>query len=224
MNQMNQMNQTRYRITNATVKPKRIDKKSGKDLRSTIERRGHPVQWRDAKGNVYSVNPGGNSRFVSEVPEGLLRLARGGLVAIEEFTGGVTEQMKQHTLGARTASTTEVKTAAAAEKTEEEAKNASEGDSVPTKVDDETPAAPGETQPEEILPANQDAVNAAAKAAPAQKVGAVEMGKDDHGEGKEGDSTGYPGAVNPDGADKHTVVAGNHRTTKKKTSKKKGRR
>lgn len=209
------MSDVRYQIRNSTVKPKKLDRRTGRDARSTVEKRGHPVQWRDAKGNTLSVNPGGHARFVSEVPEGLLRLARGGLVDIREIKGGVTAQMREHTLGARTAQTTEVKINAAEEAA---ARVNAEGDIRPTPVEMETPEAPGDTQPEIIPPSNQAAVTDAASAAPEKKVSAVVMGQDDHGEGKEGDSTGYPGAVNPDGPDKHTVVAGK---TSKKTSKKK---
>lgn len=48
-----------------------------------------------------------------------------------------------------------------------------------------------------------------------KKANAVIMGEDKHGEDKKGDKTGYPGAVNPDGPDNHTVVAPRRRGNKK---------
>ena len=101
------MAEKRYRVTNTTVKQPKIDPKSNRDLRTAIERVGHPVSWRDSKGNSYAVAANQNPRYVTEIPEGLYRLQRGGLVRIEEV-GDITDDMKAHVVG-RTASTPEVK-------------------------------------------------------------------------------------------------------------------
>jgi hypothetical protein len=49
---------------------------------------------------------------------------------------------------------------------------------------------------------------------------AVEMGKDDHGEGKKVFDEGYEGAVNPDGASNHRVVAPHNKKGKKQRTHK----
>ena len=234
------MSSARFEIRNTTVKPPKIDRKSGKDTRTTREKRGFLVQWRDSSGQTYTIAPGANQRprFVNEVSEGLLRLKEGKLVSITEIQGGVAAQMKQHTLGAaRQVSSTQNRAAVNQARKESQAMDQ---DLAPSPLEAAPAAVPppqaadagepaGEAQPpaldpEETPASNQEQADAAAAAAHDGKASAVEMGQDDHGEGKEGDGTGYEGAVNPDGPDKHTVVAPSAASKKKTASRKKSSR
>jgi hypothetical protein len=83
----------KYRITNTTVKPPRVGP-SGKDTRTTIERVGHFVQWRDEQDRMISF-PVGSPKFVNKVDGGLMGLARGGYIKIEKI-GDVTEVLEEH--------------------------------------------------------------------------------------------------------------------------------
>lgn len=214
------MSTARYRITNTTVKAPKVDRKSGKDMRTAQEMKGYIIRWRDSSGREYSIGPGPNQRprDVNEIPEGLDRLAEGKLCAITEIKGGVSSQMKQHTL-ARQAQSTEAKAVV------NEQRAASVAQDADLAAVEKTEPAPEPVVHESTTPppANKEQVDAAAEARPEGGAGAVEMGKDDHSEGKKGDGTGYEGAINPDGPDKHTVVAPSA-ATKKKTARKKSSR
>lgn len=74
-------NQEKFKITNSTIKPPRMV--GGKDVRSAVEKVGHPVQFRDAQDRIIMIMPN-KFRIVSEVSEGMMGLQRGGFVQIEE--------------------------------------------------------------------------------------------------------------------------------------------
>lgn len=159
-----------YKITNTTRKPPRIDRKTGKDLRTKLEEVGYFVNWRDEKDNPISLAPG-KFTFRSFIPENLLKQHKAGAIKIEEFKGGISEQMKEF------AKSNEKKEPAKATKVA-----AIESDSSGENKTVTTPQADKAKAKATLMGESTESDNVSEKG-------------------------GYPGAVNPDGPNKHTVVA-----------------
>lgn len=87
--------QIRYKITNTTVRPPKINQ-NGKDMRTAIERVGHAVSFRDEKDRTVILTAG-RHRFVENIDGGLLGLQRGGYIKIEEVQDMATA-LKDHTV------------------------------------------------------------------------------------------------------------------------------
>lgn len=92
------MEMRRFKVVNTTVKPKRICPKTGRDLRETVEKVGHAVQFRDNKDSIVSV-PVSRSRIIDEkdVTSQLLNLRRGGFVHIEVIED-IVEELKKYSI------------------------------------------------------------------------------------------------------------------------------
>ena len=88
--------QQKYKITNITVKKPRLHPKSKADLRTALEKVGHPVSIRDDSGNPFPLFQN-RSKIVSDLNEGTLALARGGFINITPVDDVVTA-LKDHTL------------------------------------------------------------------------------------------------------------------------------
>ena len=144
----------KYKITNITVKPKRIDPVTGLDTRTVGERVGHFVQFKDKTGRMILVNQS-HPKIVDEIDGGIIALQRKGLIKIDQIQDVITE-LKQHTSDT------------------------------------------SEKQDREAVAATQRAL--------AKKATAIEMGLDNHGEGKVGGNE-YEGATNPDGNPNFLVTA-----------------
>lgn len=171
--------QKKYKIINTTIKPPRVCPKTKEDLRSTVERVGHGVSFRTDDGQ-HVVVPVNQPRLVSTLNEGILRLARGHFIRIEEVDDVVTA-LKQHTLQPQSKSEAQAPVRSRRVGAEVQSTESSE------KVQDSL------FSPDQDAVANSDIV---AHPASRRQARAVEMGKDDYrgGEGKE-----YEGATNPDG-------------------------
>jgi len=87
---------TKYKIINTTIKPKRIDPVTKKDLRTAIERNGHPVSFPDVTTNQPVLVTQDRPRIVDQISPGLEGLARGGYIRIEVIKDVVTA-LRQHT-------------------------------------------------------------------------------------------------------------------------------
>lgn len=88
--------QQKYKITNITVKEPRLHPRTKRDLRSALEKVGHPVSIRDDSGNPYPLFQN-RSKIVSDLSEGTLSLARGGFITISPLDD-VVVALKDHTL------------------------------------------------------------------------------------------------------------------------------
>ena len=88
----------RYKLINTTIKPLLRDKRTGKDLRTAVEKVGHPVQFRDKKDNVIAI-PAGRHRIVeeSEITGGILGLKRGGFIDIQSIKS-IGDALKEYSL------------------------------------------------------------------------------------------------------------------------------
>ena len=84
----------KYEIRNITVKPVKKDS-TRKDLRTAIERVGHPVQFRDEKDRT-TVLPAGAHVIVNELDGGLMGLQRAGFISIVPIEG-IATALKAHT-------------------------------------------------------------------------------------------------------------------------------
>ena len=83
----------RFKITNITVRPPRLDS-TGKDLRTAVERVGHPVQFRDDMDRPVILQPG--RHYISnKIDGGLLGLQKGGFIKIEKIDD-ITQALQQH--------------------------------------------------------------------------------------------------------------------------------
>ena len=87
----------KYLIENTTVKPPRVDPKTGRDARSQTEVNGHVVSFRDNNDKPHLLHPSRPPAIVSELNEGIISLARGGFVRIKEIDD-VVQALKAHTL------------------------------------------------------------------------------------------------------------------------------
>lgn len=88
------MKDTKYKVTNTTVKPPQIDPKTKKDMRKMVEKVGHVVTFVDNTGRkhtLYQHKP----VIVSEVNQGILNLQAGGFVKIEKVDD-ITDVLKTH--------------------------------------------------------------------------------------------------------------------------------
>lgn len=88
----------RFKVTNTTVKAPRKDK-HGKDLRSTTERVGHPVQFRDENDRIVTLQAG-SATIVGKVDGGLLGLQRGGFIQISKVED-IAQELKAHSFQER---------------------------------------------------------------------------------------------------------------------------
>jgi len=87
-----------FEISNITVKPPRLDPKTGKDLRKAIERVGHGVSYREGdppNDRVILLMPG-RPRLLHNVPASLLTLREQGYVSIKRINS-VVEKFEGHT-------------------------------------------------------------------------------------------------------------------------------
>jgi hypothetical protein len=97
-------NHKRWKVTNVTVRPQRMDQKTGVDARTAIEKNGYSVSWREENTNNRAniVLGPGQAKIVSELTDGLINLFQGGLVQVEEFAD-IADILKAHTAqGTRT--------------------------------------------------------------------------------------------------------------------------
>jgi len=191
----------KYKIINTTIKPLRRDPKTGADLRSSTEKVGHPVSFRNEKDQVVLVHQS-QPRIVDELSEGILRLQRGGFIHIEEIDDVITA-LRQHAVPPKAQA---VAAAPAADK---------------AKPKPSAPVAPAPKAPPEAAPEAQfftpdlfapDPVAAQELSADdggthpsaARQAKAVEMGRDTYEQegGRE-----YDGATNPDGDPNFLVTA-----------------
>lgn len=104
---MNQK-QKKYLIYNVTRQEPRYDNKSGKDMRTTRQRVGHAVAFRDRYDHAHLVVAGGRPVLVDEVTPGMMALATPDPVTGEVHLrireiDDVMEALKEHTLPARAA-------------------------------------------------------------------------------------------------------------------------
>lgn len=92
---VNQQHQKRWRVTNITVRPTRVNPVTKQDERGAIERNGYSVSFReDGTPNNTVLGPS-QLKIVSSLSNGLLGLANDGLVRIEEF-GDISELLTAH--------------------------------------------------------------------------------------------------------------------------------
>ena len=99
----------KYMITNTTVKPVRRDA-SGKDVRTALERVGHPVQFRDENDRTVALLAG-QRHLITKMDGGILGLQRGGFVKIEPVKD-IAEALAQHAYTGPTRSRVERKSSA----------------------------------------------------------------------------------------------------------------
>jgi len=88
------MKDTKYKVTNTTVKPPKVDPKTKRDLRTMVEKVGHAVTFVDNTGRkhtLYQHKP----VMVSELNQGILNLKDGGFVKIEKVDD-ISEILKPH--------------------------------------------------------------------------------------------------------------------------------
>lgn len=89
------MSEVAYKITNTTIQPKRLDPRTGKDLRTTTERVGHAVQWTDSKGDIVMLRPKSSPYYTTSLPEQIIALVRLGHVAVEKEADGLFSAIRQ---------------------------------------------------------------------------------------------------------------------------------
>lgn len=87
----------KYKLINTTIKKAKIHPKTGKDLRTAVEKIGHPVKIRKENGQEIYVDRH-RPRIVDEITEGMLSMHRGKYIRIEEIAdeGDI---WKKHVLG-----------------------------------------------------------------------------------------------------------------------------
>lgn len=86
----------RFKLINTTVKPPKINPKTGQDLRTMVEKVGHDIEVildNNAAIRVEKHRP----KIVDHVNEGMLRLERGGFIRIE-VVDDVTAMLKSHVI------------------------------------------------------------------------------------------------------------------------------
>ena len=91
------MSGKKYKVTNTTVKER---PKDGPDKRTLLEKEGYRVQFRkNTDSHPIQLYPKHKRHTIIdwEPDEGMLRMARGGMISIDEI-GDVTEALKDHTL------------------------------------------------------------------------------------------------------------------------------
>lgn len=93
---------TKFKIINTTIKPERIDPVTKKDLRTAIERNGHPVSFPDATTGQTVLVTQGRPRLVDQLSPGIEGLARGGYIRIEVIQD-VVVALRQHAYKPETA-------------------------------------------------------------------------------------------------------------------------
>lgn len=79
-------NDTRYKITNTTVKQPRLNK-LGIDTRKAVEKVGHMVKF--TEGDNERILPPGRTVIVTRLDAGLISLEHGGFVKIEKIANSV---------------------------------------------------------------------------------------------------------------------------------------
>lgn len=89
----------KYKVTNTTIKDPRINPRTGKDMRSAVERVGHGVSIRLGAQEQVILQPH-RARLFDNITEGMLRLRDGKLIAIEEI-GDVSDVLKNHVAGTK---------------------------------------------------------------------------------------------------------------------------
>ena len=90
------MEQKRYIVYNTSRKPQKLDRKTGKDLRTTTEKVGFNISFKNEDGASTVVTPG-KFGTTTRVNEGLLNLQREGSCVIKPY-GDVTDLMQNHAL------------------------------------------------------------------------------------------------------------------------------
>lgn len=92
--------QKRYKITNITIRPPRINPASKQDERTSIERVGYSVSWREDS-SPHNVVLGPNQlKIVTGITDGMISLSHDGLIKIEEF-GDISEVLQAHAASGR---------------------------------------------------------------------------------------------------------------------------
>ena len=90
------MNVKKYKIINTTVKPPKLNPRTGADMRTMTDKVGYTVSVRTDKNEMIMVDKL-RPKIVDHLNEGMLRLMRGGFIRIEQIDD-VTSILKQHTL------------------------------------------------------------------------------------------------------------------------------
>lgn len=105
----------KFKITNTTVKPPKLDPKTGKDMRTAIEKVGHSVQFRvgpdQTTARVVRLIQG-MSTLVDNLDPGLLNLQRGGFIRIEPIKD-IAAALREHSLQQKETKATAKKSAEA---------------------------------------------------------------------------------------------------------------
>jgi len=89
----------KYKITNTTIKLPRLNPRTGKDMRTAVERVGHGVSIRAGANEQIIIQPH-RARLFDNVSEGMLRLRDGKFISIEEI-GDVSDVLKSHVAGTK---------------------------------------------------------------------------------------------------------------------------
>lgn len=87
--------QKRYKVTNVTVRPQRINSVTKQDERTAIERVGYSVSWREDNSPHNTVLGPNQLKIVSSLTDGMIGLSHDGLIKIEEF-GDISEVLQAH--------------------------------------------------------------------------------------------------------------------------------
>ena len=88
------MKDTKWQITNTTVKPPLRDPRTGKDMRTITERVGHYVSFVDNTGRKYMLTQHSRT-IVSELNQGILNLAQGDFIKVDRIDD-IAEVLKSH--------------------------------------------------------------------------------------------------------------------------------
>ena len=87
----------KYKVTNTTIRAPRLNPRTGKDMRTAIERVGHGVSIRLAQNEQIIIQPQ-RARLFDTITEGMLRLRDGKFISIEEI-GDVGDVLRNHAAG-----------------------------------------------------------------------------------------------------------------------------
>lgn len=92
---MANQHQKRWRVTNITARPARVNPSTKQDERTAIERNGYSISFREEGSPNNTVLGPSQLKIVSGLSNGLIGLANDGLVKIEEF-GDISELLQAH--------------------------------------------------------------------------------------------------------------------------------